>query len=143
MTAMTALTAMTSLTTMSPHDSHDIITERWAQLSIQRALCCSSGHYGGRRLQIFRALRVSISSRILTDIPSQLVETIAEQGDNMQGFVTELILTLKAVVDTLDSNFRPMHIIKMIFKSTPNSKEVAASVTGVPLALPRALAPPA
>ena len=32
-----------------------------------------------------------------------------------------------------------MHIIKMIFKYTPNSKEVAASVTGVPLALPRAL----
>lgn len=43
------------------------------------------------------------------------------------------------MVDTLDSNFRPMHIIKMIFKYTPNSKEVAASVTGVPLALPRAL----
>ena len=135
--------AMTSLTTMSPHDSHDIITERWAQLSIQLALCCSSGHYAGRSLQIFRALRVSISSRILTDIPSQLVETIAEQGDNMQGFVTELILTLKAVVDTLDSNFRQMDIIKMIFKSTPNPKEVAASVTGVPQALPRALAPPA
>ena len=128
---------------MSPHDSHDIITELWAQLSIQLALCCSSGHYAGRSLQIFRALRVSISSRILTDIPSQLVETIAEQGDNMQGFVTELILTLKAVVDTLDSNFRQMDIIKMIFKSTPNPKEVAASVTGVPQALPRALAPPA
>ena len=108
------------MTTISPHDSHDIITERWSQLSIQLALCCSSGHYAGRSLQIFRALRVSISSRILTDIPSQL-----------------------AVVDTLDSNFRPMHIIKMIFKSTPNPKEVAASVTGVPQALPRALAPPA
>ena len=81
MTAMTALTAMTSLTTMSPHDSHDIITECWAQLSIQLALCCSSGHYVGHSLQIFRALRVSISSRILTDIPSQLVQTIAEQRD--------------------------------------------------------------
>ena len=94
---------MTSLTTMSPHDSHDIITELWAQLSIQLALCCSSGHYGGRSLQIFRALRVSISSRILTDIPSQLVQTIADQGGQEQGFVTELILTLKAVVDTRQS----------------------------------------
>ena len=74
---MHLMTAMTSLTTMSPHDSHDI-TERWAQLSIQLALCCSSGHYAGRSFQIFRALRVSISARILTNIPSQLVETAAE-----------------------------------------------------------------
>ena len=48
-----------------------------------------------------------ISSRILTDVLSRLVDTIAEQGDDMQGYVTELILTLEAVVDTLDSDFRP------------------------------------
>jgi hypothetical protein len=42
----------------------------------------------------------------------------------MQGYVTELILTLESVVETLDSDFRPMDIIKEIFKSTPNLKEV-------------------
>jgi hypothetical protein len=29
--------------------------------------------------------------------------TCAEQGEDMQGYVTELILTLEAVVETLDS----------------------------------------
>jgi len=96
---------------------HAHLAERWAQLSIQLALSCSSRHYAGRSLQIFRALRVPITSRTLTDVLSRLVETIAEQGDDMQGYVTELILTLEAVVETLDSDFRPMDIIKEIFKS--------------------------
>ena len=59
---------------------------------------------------------------MLSDILSRLVETIAEQGDDMQGYVTELFLTLEAVVESLDSYFRPMN--KDIFKSTPNLKEV-------------------
>ena len=55
---------------------------------------------------IFRALRVPISSRMLSDILSRLVETIAEQGEDMQGYVTELILTLEAVIECLDSDIR-------------------------------------
>ena len=39
---------------------------------------------------------------MLSDILSRLVETIAEQGEDMQGYVTELILTLESVVDTVD-----------------------------------------
>ena len=52
---------------------------------LQLALSCSSRHYAGRSLQIFRALRVPITARMLSDILSRLVETIAEQGDDMQG----------------------------------------------------------
>ena len=63
---------------------HCHIAERWAQLAIQLALNCSSRHYAGRSLQIFRALRVPITSRILSDILSRLVETISEQGDDIQ-----------------------------------------------------------
>ena len=37
-----------------------------------------------------------------------------EQGEDMQGYVTELILTLEAVVETLDSDFRPMDIMKVM-----------------------------
>ena len=33
------------------------MSTRWAQLSIQLALSCSSRHYAGRSLQIFRALK--------------------------------------------------------------------------------------
>ena len=57
---------------------------------------------------------------MLSDILSRLVETIAEQGDDMQGYVTELFLTLEEVVDALDSDFRPMDLSKELFKSTPN-----------------------
>lgn len=56
------------------------IAERWAEISLQLALSCSSRHYAGRSLQIFRAIKMPINSRILSDILSRLVETVAEQG---------------------------------------------------------------
>lgn len=61
-----------------------------------------------------------ITSRMLSDILSRLVETVAEQGEDMQGYVTELLLTLEAAVDSLESDFRPLDFMKEIFKSTPN-----------------------
>lgn len=57
---------------------------------------------------------------MLSEILSRLVETVAEQGEDMQGYVTELLLTLEAAVDSLDSDFRPLDVMKDIFKSTPN-----------------------
>lgn len=60
------------------------VEERWAQVALQLALSCSSRHYAGRSLQIFRALRVPITARMLVDILSRLVETAAEQGEDMQ-----------------------------------------------------------
>uniref|UniRef100_A0A336LX10 CSON006579 protein n=1 Tax=Culicoides sonorensis TaxID=179676 RepID=A0A336LX10_CULSO len=95
-------------------------SERWAQTALQLGLSCSSRHYAGRSLQVFRALGVPINSRMLSDILSRLVETVAEQGEDMQGYVTELLLTLEAAVDSLDSDFRPLDVMKDIFKSTPN-----------------------
>ncbi|XP_021940399.1 protein furry [Zootermopsis nevadensis] len=99
---------------------HALISERWAQTALQLGLSCSSRHYAGRSLQVFRALRVPITSRMLSDILSRLVETVAEQGEDMQGYVTELLLTLEAAVDSLESDFRPLDFMKEIFKSTPN-----------------------
>jgi hypothetical protein len=57
---------------------------------------------------------------MLTDILSRLVETTAEQGEDMQGYVTELVLTLEASVESLETDFRPMDVVRDIFKSTPN-----------------------
>ncbi|CAB0032283.1 unnamed protein product [Trichogramma brassicae] len=91
-----------------------------AQTALQLGLSCSSRHYAGRSLQVFRALKVPITSRMLSDILSRLVETVAEQGEDMQGYVTELLLTLEAAVDSLESDFRPLDFMKEIFKSTPN-----------------------
>lgn len=96
------------------------ISERWAQIALQLGLSCSSRHYAGRSLQAFRALGVQITTRMLSDILSRLIETVAEQGEDMQGYVTELLLTLEAAVDSLDSDFRPLDVMKDIFKSTPN-----------------------
>lgn len=96
------------------------IAERWAQTALQLGLSCSSRHYAGRSLQVFRALNVPINSRMLSDILSRLVETVAEQGEDMQGYVTELLLTLEAAADSLESDFRPLDVMKDIFKSTPN-----------------------
>jgi hypothetical protein len=58
---------------------------------------------------------------MLSDILSRLVETIAEQGEDMQGYVTELFLTLEAVVDALDSDFKPMDLSRFSFNLLPFS----------------------
>lgn len=70
--------------------------------------------------QVFRFIGVAMTGRMVTDILSRLVETVAEQGEDMQGYVTELLLTLEAAVDSLESNFRPLDYMRDIFKSTPN-----------------------
>jgi hypothetical protein len=80
------------------------IDRKWAQVSLQIGLACSSRHYAGRSLQVFRALRVPLVSRILCDVLSRLVETVAETGDDMQGYVTELILTLEACVEAIPAD---------------------------------------
>lgn len=111
-----------------------LIEERWAQIALQLALSCSSRHYAGRSLQIFRALRVPITTRMLSDILSRLVETVAEQGEDMQGYVTEIMLTLEAAVDSLDSDFRPIDFVKELFKSTPNlNKDNRKSAPTIPV----------
>ncbi|XP_052897873.1 protein furry isoform X6 [Anopheles moucheti] len=110
---------------------HARIPERWAQTALQLGLSCSSRHYAGRSLQVFRSLNVPINSRMLSDILSRLIETVAEQGEDMQGYVTELLLTLEAAVDSLDSDFRPLDVMKDIFKSTPNLNNKEGVVSGM------------
>lgn len=45
----------------------------------------------------------------------------------ISGYVTELLLTLEAAVDSLESDFRPLDFMRDFFKSTPNlnNKETA------------------
>lgn len=77
------------------------VTQRWAEIAFQYGLNSSSRHYAGRSLQIYRALDVPVTFQALSDILSRLVETVAETGDDMQGYVTELMLTLEACTETL------------------------------------------
>ncbi|RWS21464.1 Protein furry-like protein, partial [Leptotrombidium deliense] len=99
------------------------IEERWAEVSLQLALSCSSRHYAGRSLQIFRAIKMPLNSRMLSDIVSRLVETVAEQGEDMQGYVTELMLTLEAAIESLDSEQRVIsEFVRELFKSNLNGR---------------------
>ncbi|KAK6173602.1 hypothetical protein SNE40_017022 [Patella caerulea] len=97
-----------------------LVEQRWSQTALQLALSCSSRHYAGRSFQILRALRIRPSTQMLSDILSRLVETVAEQGEDMQGYVTEIMLTLEAAVDNLDLEFRPIDFMRELFMSTPN-----------------------
>ena len=44
---------------------------------------------------LFVLIKVPLSSAMLSNILSRLVETVAEMGDEMQGYVTEILLTLQ------------------------------------------------
>ncbi|KAG5844677.1 hypothetical protein ANANG_G00165010 [Anguilla anguilla] len=75
-----------------------------AQLSdvaLQTALCSSSRHYAGRSFQMFRALRQPLSAHAVSDLLSRLVEVVGEHGDEVQGYVMEVLLTLESVVENL------------------------------------------
>ncbi|XP_033646304.1 protein furry homolog-like isoform X1 [Asterias rubens] len=79
------------------------LEQRWSQLALSMALSCPSRHYAGRSFQIFRALSMPLTSRMLSEILSRLVETVAEQGEETQGYVTEILLTLESSIDVLAS----------------------------------------
>ncbi|XP_048776244.2 protein furry homolog-like isoform X2 [Ostrea edulis] len=97
-----------------------LVEQRWSHVALQLALSCSSRHYAGRSFQVLRALHIRPTTQMLSDILSRLVETVAEQGEDMQGYVTEIILTLEAAVDNLDIEMRPIDYMREIFMSTPN-----------------------
>ncbi|XP_067137576.1 protein furry [Centruroides vittatus] len=111
------------------------IQDRWAQVALQLALSCSSRHYAGRSLQIFRALKVPLTARMLSDILSRLVETVTEQGEDMQGYVTELMLTLEASIDSLDAAFRISDFMREFFKSTPNLNKESNRKSAPPITI--------
>ncbi|XP_071847950.1 protein furry homolog-like isoform X4 [Apostichopus japonicus] len=77
------------------------LEQRWAEIALQPALQGSSRHYAGRSFQIFRALNPTLSSNWLSDILRRLVETVTEQGNETQGYVSEILLTLENSIDTL------------------------------------------
>ncbi|XP_077984034.1 protein furry homolog-like [Glandiceps talaboti] len=116
------------------------VDQRWAQVALHLAKCCSSRHYAGRSFQIFRSLGIPLTPRWLSDILSRLVETVADQGEDTQGYVTEIMLTLEYAVDLLAPEivtgemkdiFRPLpefSTSKTAFrKSTGNIMSLAAS----------------
>uniref|UniRef100_A0A8C1ALN4 FRY microtubule binding protein n=1 Tax=Cyprinus carpio carpio TaxID=630221 RepID=A0A8C1ALN4_CYPCA len=83
----------------SKSDFH--LEHQLSEIALQTALCSSSRHYAGRSFQIFRALRQPLSAHAVSDLLSRLVEVVGEHGDEVQGYVMEILLTLESVVDNL------------------------------------------
>ncbi|XP_036392594.1 protein furry homolog isoform X2 [Megalops cyprinoides] len=77
------------------------LEQQLSDVALQTALCSSSRHYAGRSFQIFRALRQPLSAHAVSDLLSRLVEVVGEHGDEVQGYVMEILLTLESVVDNL------------------------------------------
>ncbi|KAK3100413.1 hypothetical protein FSP39_019611 [Pinctada imbricata] len=119
-----------------------LVEQRWSQVALQLALSCSSRHYAGRSFQVLRALHIRPCTQMLSDILSRLVETVAEQGEDMQGYVTEIILTLESAVDNLDIELRPIDFMRELFMSTPNlAKEYSSEGRKGSLMAPRQALP--
>uniref|UniRef100_A0A671PBV9 Protein furry homolog n=1 Tax=Sinocyclocheilus anshuiensis TaxID=1608454 RepID=A0A671PBV9_9TELE len=83
----------------SKSDFH--LEHQLSDVALQTALCSSSRHYAGRSFQIFRTLRQPLSAHAVSDLLSRLVEVVGEHGDEVQGYVMEILLTLESVVDNL------------------------------------------
>ncbi|KAJ8412470.1 hypothetical protein AAFF_G00128060 [Aldrovandia affinis] len=83
----------------SKSDFH--LEQQLSDVALQTALCSSSRHYAGRSFQMFRALRQPLSAHAVSDLLSRLVEVVGEHGDEVQGYVMEVLLTLESVVENL------------------------------------------
>ncbi|XP_034024286.1 protein furry homolog [Thalassophryne amazonica] len=77
------------------------LEQELSDVALQTALCSSSRHYVSRSYQVFRALRQPISAHAVSALLSRLVEVVGEYGEEVQGYVMEVLLTLESVVDNL------------------------------------------
>ncbi|XP_069780798.1 protein furry homolog-like [Narcine bancroftii] len=85
-----------------------------SEVALQTALSCSNRHYAGRSFQIFRALKQPLTVSTLSDVLSRLVETVGDAGEEAQGFVIELLLTLESVIDTLADTMKHYDLLSAL-----------------------------
>ncbi|XP_041918938.1 protein furry homolog [Alosa sapidissima] len=89
-----------------------------SEVSLQTALCSSSRHYAGRSFQIFRALQQPLSAHSVSDLLSRLVEVVGEHGEEVQGYVMEVLLTLESVVDNLAESLKNNDLMAILTRAT-------------------------
>ncbi|CAF0877343.1 unnamed protein product [Brachionus calyciflorus] len=86
----------------SPHQ----IDKKWAIFALNNSFSTCNRHYAGRSLQIYRALNVKINSLgIMGDFVHRLKDTVADSNEDVQGYVTEILLTLKMNVGILSNEY--------------------------------------
>nr|XP_057928166.1 protein furry homolog-like isoform X1 [Doryrhamphus excisus] len=89
-----------------------------SEVALQTALSCASRHYAGRSFQIFRALKQPLTPATLSDILSRLVETVGDPGEEAQGFVIELLLTLESGIDTLADTVKNYDLLTALVQTS-------------------------
>uniref|UniRef100_A0A4W5PN63 FRY microtubule binding protein n=1 Tax=Hucho hucho TaxID=62062 RepID=A0A4W5PN63_9TELE len=83
----------------SKSDFH--LEQQLSDIALQMGLCSLSRHYAGRSFQVVRGLRQPLSAHAVFDLLSRLVEVVGEHGEEVQGYVMEVLLTFESVVDNL------------------------------------------
>uniref|UniRef100_A0A8C3ET50 FRY like transcription coactivator n=1 Tax=Corvus moneduloides TaxID=1196302 RepID=A0A8C3ET50_CORMO len=94
------------------------LEHRLSEVALQTALSCSSRHYAGRSFQIFRALKQPLTPSTLSDVLSRLVETVGDAGEEAQGFVIELLLTLESAIDTLAETMKHYDLLSALSQTS-------------------------
>ncbi|XP_029002067.2 protein furry homolog-like isoform X3 [Betta splendens] len=89
-----------------------------SEIALRTALSCCCRHYAGRSFQIFRALKQPLTPATLSDILSRLVETVGDPGEEAQGFVIELLLTLEAGIDTLADTMKNYDLLTALAQTS-------------------------
>uniref|UniRef100_A0A8C7NIF3 Furry homolog, like n=1 Tax=Oncorhynchus mykiss TaxID=8022 RepID=A0A8C7NIF3_ONCMY len=97
-----------------------------SEVALQTALSCSSRHYAGRSFQIFRALKQPLTAATLSDVLSRLVETVGDPGEEAQGFVIELLLTLESGIDTLADTVKNYDLLTALAKASAHDHLLGA-----------------
>uniref|UniRef100_A0A3Q2PC68 FRY microtubule binding protein n=1 Tax=Fundulus heteroclitus TaxID=8078 RepID=A0A3Q2PC68_FUNHE len=98
--------------------SDNFLEQQLSEVALQTALCSSSRHYASRSFQVFRALRQPISAHAVSDLLSRLVEVIGEHGEEVQGYVMEVLLTLESVVDNLAECLKNNDLMALFTRSS-------------------------
>lgn len=113
-----------------PHLCLDI---RWSQYSVYNALHSSSRHFAGRSFQIFRALDIEFTSlNDLTCVLARLMETISESNEELQGYVAEILLTLKSNAELISKEYLLLAGNKTELSSSYNKPQQTGSLPAAP-----------
>ncbi|KAJ3121304.1 Cell morphogenesis protein PAG1 [Nowakowskiella sp. JEL0407] len=80
------------------------LLQLWGEIALEWGVNCPVRHIACRSLQIFRTLMPAFTQQMLGELMFRLSNTIADQMSEIQGYALEILITLHAMIDSLDEN---------------------------------------
>lgn len=74
---------------------------QWLRVALHWATTCAVRHIACRLFQVFRLLLLFLDQLMLRDMLHRLLNTIADDTDDIQGFAMQILMTLNAIVAEL------------------------------------------